>query len=331
MAFETVTQQGVAAFALGQLLSESLELSDAIAATNKTWQALRTATKENLVKLGWLDNSTATAAVDHVSNLISVIAVPEHLNTAPEMERFYSYLPEFTQPFLQSWLSAIKRWSDTYKRLLKEDPSVAVHREDIPLVMTDVNAYYSAIYHLMVIPPAIMMPPFVATKVPEFVNYGAIGKILGHELTHSFDPKFSTMSRTGDVVNWYTNRSWLNFEKRVNCVIKQLSDSTNSPTHALEAFSEAFADTAGMEKAHLAYQTLPDKQGFLGYSREQLFFVAGCFVFCSSQPYRSEGIYPAYALRCNLPASNDKHFAQVFKCAPGSWFNPQNRCTFHET
>ncbi|XP_077564509.1 endothelin-converting enzyme 2-like [Haemaphysalis longicornis] len=114
----------VASYALGWLLSERLQLSHTIAATNRTWQAVRTATQENFGKLSWLDASTAAAAVKHTSELISVIAQPEHLNSLPELDNFYDYLPEFTPPFLQSWLMATQRRSDKYKRLLREDANV---------------------------------------------------------------------------------------------------------------------------------------------------------------------------------------------------------------
>ncbi|KAH9368079.1 hypothetical protein HPB48_002712 [Haemaphysalis longicornis] len=323
----------VASYALGWLLSERLQLSHTIAATNRTWQAVRTATQENFGKLSWLDASTAAAAVKHTSELISVIAQPEHLNSLPELDNFYDYLPEFTPPFLQSWLMATQRRSDKYKRLLREDANVTVHREDITLPMTTPNAYYMPLYHIMAIPPAIMLSPFMSDKVSPVVNYGAMGKILGHELTHSFDPSFSNLTRTGEAATWYTSKSMANFLKRLQCVRMQLDKATGNILHAVLALSETFADTAGQEKAYLAFKTLSNQQGILGYSPEQLFFIAGCFPFCAPNPYhfQLESLYPARALRCNLPASNEKHFAQAFKCRPGTWFNTASRCEFHDT
>ncbi|KAH9366795.1 hypothetical protein HPB48_021595 [Haemaphysalis longicornis] len=316
----------VAGYALARLFSESLQLGDAIAATNRTWQALRNATQENFAKVKWMDASTAAGAVGHVAGLAQVIAMPEHLKTAPDLDQFHDYLPEFSQPFLQSWLSAAQRRSDKYKRLLDTDGTV--HREDFELPLTGVNAFYFPVFHIMAMLPGIMMPPFLSLQAPETVNYGAIGKILGHELTHSFDPSFS-VDRTGGKINWYTKQSMENSLKGLSASRNSWGAATDY-VHASNALSETFADTAGTEKAYLAYQTLAAPSGLLGYSPEQLFFIAGCFIFCAPNPYsRADGaIYPPFALRCNLPASNAKQFAQAFQCPAETWFNPHNRCDF---
>ncbi|KAH6943888.1 hypothetical protein HPB50_000403 [Hyalomma asiaticum] len=321
----------VAPYALGRLLADGLHLSEAVAAAARTWSVLRNTTKRNFANLTWMDETTAAGAADHVEKLISVVSVPAHLRTDKALDDFYDHLPQFSQPFLTSYFDAVGRRQDKYKRLLRPNASVVVHREDLELPMVIVNAYYMPVNHLMVIPTAIISPPFVTLSVPKALNYGAIGKVLGHELSHSFDPRLSNISRTGEAITWWSKGSYENFTRLLSCVHDQLLNYTGSAVHARSALSETFADTAGTEKARLAYETLPPQPGLLGYTQEQLFFVASCFEFCSrsAYEYRKMGLYPAVALRCNLPAANEPRFAAAFRCPKGAALNPAKRCTFH--
>ncbi|KAK8766685.1 hypothetical protein V5799_006534 [Amblyomma americanum] len=321
-----------APYALSRLLADELRLSEAVTATEKIWMAVRTSTQRNFANLKWMDSATAAGAAEHVGSLLSVVSLPAHLRSDEALEAYHDYLPQFAQPFLASLLDAWRRRSEKYKRLLRPNESVVVRREDNALNMVEVNAYYVPVNHLMAITSAILAPPFLTMGVPEAANYGAIGKVLGHELTHSFDPKLSNTTRTGDEITWWSRHSYESFAKKFDCVLGQLEKLTNSKLHAAAAVSETFADTAGTEKAHLAYETLPQQPALLGYTQEQLFFIASCFEFCGPNAYAHRsppGVYPALALRCNLPAANQERFGAAFRCPSGAPLNPAQRCTFH--
>nr|XP_037273385.1 endothelin-converting enzyme homolog [Rhipicephalus microplus] len=322
----------VAGYALARFFVDSMEQAEAVRNTTDTWNALRDATERNFATLSWMDESTAAGAMGHVGDLVPIIPLPAHLNSTEALDAFYDYLVEDQSlPFFQWYIRSRQQRSDKYKRLIREDPKVTVYREDIPLSSTDVNAFYLPLFHIMAILPAIMVPPFVPNGVARMVTYGSIGKILGHELSHAFDPQLSSLTRTGDTASWWSKQSFEIFLEKQRCVDSQLANYTDSEVHAFNVLSEAFADTAGAEKARLAYATLPTQQGALGYSPEQLFFVAGCFVFCAKNAYswETEDKYPAYALRCNMPVSNQKHFAEAFGCPSDAALNPSTRCTFH--
>ncbi|XP_054917034.1 neprilysin-1-like [Dermacentor andersoni] len=322
----------VAGYALARFFVDRAAQSRAVLDVSDTWNAVRDATRGNFPTLSWMDQSTAAGAIKHVDSLASFIALPAHLNSSQALDAFYDYLEaDQSQPFFHWFIKSWKQRSDKLKRLIREDPNVQVHREDMPLSSVDVNAFYLPLYHIMAILPAIMAPPYVSPGLAPAVNYGSIGKILGHELSHAFDPRFTTQTRTGDIATWWSQSSYANFKDRLECVRSQLANYTDSESHGFNALSETFADTAGTEKARLAYDSLPTQPGMLGYSQEQLFFVAGCFEFCAKYPYSWEalGKYPAFALRCNLPVSNEKKFAAAFKCPTGAALNPPKRCTFH--
>ncbi|XP_077536935.1 endothelin-converting enzyme homolog [Haemaphysalis longicornis] len=322
----------IAPYAIGRFLWDSLELTEAINSTVTVWAGLRNATLQYFKDVHWMDAETAKGAVEHVSHLVSVIGQPEHLKLTTALDEHYNHLPDFKPPFIESWLNASKRHVDKYKRLLKEPPNVTVHREDFNfgMGMTTVNAFYMPVIHVMVIITAIMMPPFVPTDAPRAVHYGAVGTILGHELTHSFDPLFSNLSRTGELTTWYQPESMKKFESRLKCVLEQSADITGSEIRAKNALSETFADTAGAEKARLAYATLAQKKGLLSYTPEQAFYVASCFEFCAADPYASHSpLYLPVALRCNVPVMNQPEFAGAFKCSGSATMNPSEHCTFH--
>lgn len=325
----------MAGYALARFFVDSAEQSQAVHDVTDTWNAVRDATRRNFPTLSWMDTSTAAGAMDHVDNLLSIIAIPAHLNSSQALDAFYDYLgADQSQPFFQWFMKSRKQRSDKYKRLIREDPKVPVHREDMSsLSSTKVNAFYLSLYHIMVITPAIIAPPFMVPGVAPAVTYGSIGKVLGHELSHAFDPRFSTQTRTGDFATWWSAQSFERFLDKSRCVISQLANYTENDIHGFNALPETFADTAGTEKARLAYASLPTQQGILGYSQEQLFFVATCFMLCAKNPYswKESDTYPAHALRCNLPVSNEKKFAAAFKCPTGAALNPPTRCTFHGT
>ncbi|KAK8760982.1 hypothetical protein V5799_027751 [Amblyomma americanum] len=322
----------VGVFAMARLLLDTLELSRAVQATHSTWDAVRNATQESFPQLSWMDKKTVAGSVQHVDSVIPVMPLPAHLNTSDALEAFHDYLPTpSSKSFIEWLLEAFHQRSEKYKRLLREDPNVIVHREDFFPSSIGVNAFYVPLTHIMGVAGAIMAPPFVSPNMPRAVDHGAIGKVLGHELTHAFDPLFSELTRTGEVAAWWSKESFKNLAARLECLENQLATYTGDRKHAKSALSEAFADSAGTEKARLTFGSLPPGPGILGYTQEQLFFVAGCFEFCTDEGYSYEqnGLYPAVVLRCNQPVSNEKRFAQAFKCAEGAALNPRDRCSFH--
>ncbi|KAH7933211.1 hypothetical protein HPB49_010349 [Dermacentor silvarum] len=324
----------VAQFAFVRWFVDSLDLQPSVNATKNTWNAVKLATRENFAKLPWMDQSTAKGALEHVDSILSVLPLPEHLQTHEALEVFYGYLePDESQPFISWLIKTQHRRLEEQKRLLMEDPTVVIHRDDILFDSFTLNAFYYPLYHIMVVLPAFMAPPAVSQTVPVAVNYGAIGKTLGHELTHAFDPLFTTLSRTGEATTWWSVQSFTNFRSRLDCVRRQLKNYTADEVYSKNALSETFADTAGIEKARLAFASLTAQTGILGYTQEQLFFIAGCFQFCSEGAYvwGIQKQYPPWVLRCNLPAQNEKRFAAAFNCPIEAALNPKKRCTFHST
>ncbi|KAL1452295.1 hypothetical protein MTO96_027936 [Rhipicephalus appendiculatus] len=128
-------------------------------------------------------------------------------------------------------------------------------------------------------------------------------------------------------------------------LLQQINDGSGSQTLGNNSISEAFADSAGLEKAQLAFEAallqeqsktqlygdVPGANSQLGYTAQQLFFISSCFMFCSFQGYAFErsAVYPPPFLRCNAPVMNTRAFGAAFGCAQGAPMNPIIRCNFH--
>jgi predicted metalloendopeptidase len=87
-----------------------------------------------------------------------------------------------------------------------------------------VNAYYSASSNEVVFPAGILQPPFFHKDLPIAINYGAIGMVIGHEITHGFDNEGRSYDADGNMRSWWSNFSLENFQEKTKCFIKQYSD-----------------------------------------------------------------------------------------------------------
>ncbi|KAM7296544.1 membrane metallo-endopeptidase-like 1 [Ixodes scapularis] len=320
-------------FPLARFVFDDIQPAGATNATSKMMSKIREATKKSFEVTSWMDLYTAKGARERVETVVDVVNLPDHLSTWENLDVAYEFVSPFNgTSFVEGYLETRRNALQARKRLLVNGTGVPVRREAIAISMIDTNAYYLPMLHLMIIPGGILFPPFVVESAPAAVDYGGIGRVLGHELTHAFDRLYSHVSRTGEVHDWYSNNSWRAFENKLQCVEDKVSKATGSESWAKSSLSEAFADSAGVEKAYLVYERLASKgAGMLGYSPEQLFFISGCLIFCGKERVGVSvtRIYTPVYLRCDLPAANLDHFAEAFHCRREAPLNPRNRCDFH--
>lgn len=324
----------LAPFAVARLLYDEILDPSTVNLTAEIFKSIRLATQMSFQNLAWMSPYTKDRAVRRVATLVEVEAMPRHLSNQKGLDEFYSYLPSFDRSFIADYLQANQNKMDKLKSLLATSlpaGGLPVRRDETEVNMIETNAFYMFLPHMMVIPGAIMQIPFASTNLPLSVSYGSMGHILGHELTHAFDPELSLVSRTGDPDVFYDSFSKLPFTLRLICLANQVNAATSSFTLGRNSLSEAFADNAGMEKAVLAYKAHRNGQGMLGYTADQMFFISACFTFCgdSKTKYAENEKYPPLGLRCDLPAANVEMFAEAFKCSPLSAMYLKKRCNFH--
>ncbi len=183
-----------------------------------------------------------------------------------------------------------------------------------------VNAYYNPLNNEIVFPAAILQPPFYDYKADEAVNYGGIGAVIGHEMSHGFDDQGSRFDAEGNMVNWWTDEDRTAFEARNQKLIDQFDAYEPLPgvnVNGQFTLGENIGDLGGVNVAYDGLQLFLDKNGrpgnIDGFTPEQRFFISWGTIWrgeirdealiqrIKTDPH-SPGIYRATGPLCNLPA-----------------------------
>jgi putative endopeptidase len=194
-----------------------------------------------------------------------------------------------------------------------------------------VNAYYSSTMNEIVFPAGIMQPPFYDFKRDDALNYGGMGAVIGHELTHGFDDKGAKFDAQGNLRNWWTPEDLKNFTERGDCIQKQF-DSFEVETGLHEngklVEGESIADLGGLTIAHAALEKAlaakPAPPEIDGFTPDQRFFLAWAQIWAGSiRPEYARVLvatdpHPLGNFRVNAPMSNMPAFAKAWGCAPDS-------------
>ena len=207
-----------------------------------------------------------------------------------------------------------------------------------------VNAYYSSQLAEIVFPAGILQPPFFDRSADEAVNFGGIGAVIGHELTHGFDDQGRKFDGKGNLTDWWTEADGKAFEQRASCVADQYSKyspvkdpKTGEPVflNGRLTLGENIGDNGGVRIAFMALMnTLEGKPRTVvsGFTPEQRFFLGFAQVWCQNVT-DAESLqrivtdpHSAGAFRTNGTVSNMPEFAKAFGCKPGSPMAPENRC-----
>jgi predicted metalloendopeptidase len=203
-----------------------------------------------------------------------------------------------------------------------------------------VNAYYSSSQNNINFPAGILQPPFYDNKMDDAVNFGAIGAVIGHELTHGFDDQGSKFDAVGDLRNWWTEADKAEFEKRTSCIADQYEQYVAIDDVRLKGrltLGENTADNGGVRLSLMALQSKMKEENkpakpIAGFTPEQRFFIAYAQVWC-------QNVSPAQARlraltdphspgphRVNGVVSNMPEFQQTWGCKAGQPMVRANAC-----
>jgi len=225
-----------------------------------------------------------------------------------------------------------------FRRDMKKIGNV-VDRSEWFMSPQTVNAYYSPQWNEMVFPVAILQPPFFFHKFHPAMNFGSIGAIMGHEMTHGFDSEGRKFDKDGNEVDWWQAQALDEFLERAQCV----SDLyTNFSEYGMNLFGanevgENIADFGGVKFAFRAmqqYTKAAREKGVQfppppnGLTDEQLYFVAYGQTWCTKsdpdfvlEQMQTDEHSPARE-RVNGPLMSSPDFHRTFQCQPGSPMNP---------
>ncbi len=193
------------------------------------------------------------------------------------------------------------------------------------------NAYYNPLLNEIVFPAGILQPPAFSIHYTDAVNYGAIGVVIGHEISHGFDDQGSQFDDQGRLSNWWGAEDHKKFEAKTSCVVRQFDGYTIDGTIHINGklvLGESIGDLAGLKIAYLAFQKSrqgkPPAPTIDGFTPDQQFFIAwGQFRGDETRPETQKLMvqgdpHPVAKYRVLGPLSNFEPFAQAFQCKPGS-------------
>jgi predicted metalloendopeptidase len=188
----------------------------------------------------------------------------------------------------------------------------------------EVNAYYHPLRTEIVFPAGILQPPFFAAGADDPVNYGSIGAVIGHEITHGFDDKGSRFDAAGNFANWWTDEDRAEFEQRTSVLVEQFNLYEALPGLTVNGeltLGENIADLGGLTIAfHAMRKALDGKEGdtVAGLTAEQRFFLAFARSWRSNttDEYLRLGVqtdpHSPSRFRCNGTVVNMPEFADAF-------------------
>ncbi|XP_058793347.1 neprilysin-2-like isoform X3 [Phymastichus coffea] len=294
-----------------------------------------------LQKVDWMDETTRKAALDKAESMSTHIAYPDELLDDKKLEELYAKLDISPGNYLQSILNLTlfnNEYSfDKLRKPVNKSDWVTHGRPAI------VNAFYSSIENSIQFPAGILQGAFFSKDRPRYMNYGAIGFVMGHEITHGFDDQGRQFDKAGNLVEWWQPSTKENYLKRAQCIIDQYANYTAHEVglnlNGINTQGENIADNGGIKEAYYAYNEWERRNGKeprlpgLKFSPQQMFWISAANTWCSK--YRPEtlklrittGVHSPGEFRVIGPLSNMPEFAKDFKCPIGSRMNPEKKCS----
>jgi predicted metalloendopeptidase len=267
--------------------------------------------------VGWMSNETRAEALTKLAGFTYKIGYPDEW-------RDYNGLELDRGPWVTNRLAA--RRFEVERDLGLLDEPVDPHEWEMPPHV--VNAYYHPLRNEIVFPAGILQPPFFTPDADDAVNYGAIGTVIGHEITHGFDDQGSRFDAAGTLRNWWTDDDRAEFDTRAAVVIDQFNGyqvEEGLNVNGELTVGENIADLGGLTLSHAALQSAldgEDRDDIGGLTPEQRFYVSYARVW--RQNYTDEYLrllvntnpHSPSRFRCLGPLGNLDEFAAAFGLGP---------------
>ncbi|MCV2367477.1 M13 family metallopeptidase [Roseateles oligotrophus] len=279
---------------------------------------LMAAYKDSINGLDWMSAATKAEAQDKLSKYVTKIGYPDKWRDYGKLE------VRAGDAFGNNERAGRFQWERMIAKAGKP-----VDRAEWWLTPQTVNAYYSAQNNEIVFPAAILQPPFFDMNADDAVNYGAIGAVIGHEISHGFDDKGSQFDGDGVLRNWWTPADRKAFDAIADRLVAQFAayePIAGKQLNGKLTLGENIADLSGLQIAYKAYQrSLAGKPAAVigGYSGEQRFFLGFSQVWREKareeralQMLTTDPHSPG-EFRANGTAINHDGFHQAFDTKPG--------------
>ncbi|XP_040126132.1 endothelin-converting enzyme 2 isoform X5 [Ictidomys tridecemlineatus] len=238
---------------------------------------IRSAFEEALGQLVWMDEKTRQAAKEKADAIYDMIGFPDFILEPKELDDVYDGYEVSEDSFFQNMLNLYNFSAKVMADQLRKPPS----RDQWSMTPQTVNAYYLPTKNEIVFPAGILQAPFYARNHPKALNFGGIGVVMGHELTHAFDDQGREYDKEGNLRPWWQNESLAAFRNHTACMEEQYNQYqvNGERLNGRQTLGENIADNGGLKAAYNAYKAWLRKHGeeqqlpAVGLTNHQLFFV----------------------------------------------------------
>ncbi|APR76167.1 Metallopeptidase [Minicystis rosea] len=316
---------GALGFAVGKLFVERHFPPNAKARVSRMVDDIQSALRQTLATLAWMSPETRARAQEKLDLMTNKIGYPD-------VWRDYGGLEIDRGSYVQN---AFRASAFEFRRSMAKIDK-PTDRTEWEMTPQTVNAYYNPALNEIVFPAGILQAPFFDTAAPPAWNYGAIGAVIAHEITHGFDDEGSQYDGHGNLRDWWTKEDAERFHERTRCVAEQFSRFTVAGgVHVNGALvtGEAVADLGGVKLALRALRArVPDQGTIEDRRRDQVFFLSYANVWASNARPEEEQLlaivdpHPPPRFRVNGTLANLPEFQAAFNIPDGSPMVHTPRC-----
>ncbi len=268
------TANGVIGEAIGKLYVDKYFPPEAKSKAADMIENIRAAFKDRINNLEWMTDETKVKAQEKLANITVKIGYPDKWKDYSKMD---IKSKEDGGSYISNIIAASKYgFQEQLDKLGKE-----VDKTEWGMSPQTVNAYYNPLNNEIVFPAAILQPPFYNYQADEAVNYGGIGAVIGHEISHGFDDSGSRFDAQGNMINWWTDEDRESFEERNQVLIDQFNNYEALPgvfVNGEFTLGENIGDLGGIQAAYDGLQKHFTSKGkpeaIDGFTAEQRFFMS---------------------------------------------------------
>jgi len=298
--------------------------------------ALEKALGDDIKTLPWMSDETKKAAEGKLAEFRNKIGYPEKWRNYDALETNRD-----------DAVGNMRRNAIFQRNYMLNKLGKPVDEKEWTMTPPTVNAYYQPSMNDINFPAGILQPPFFDPDIDPAVNFGGIGVVIGHEMTHGFDDQGSKYDGKGNLREWQTADDRKQFVERTDCEVKEYGGFEAAPAHDETSaqflngkltLGENTADNGGLRIAYMALLDTLAKEGksindkIDGYTEEQRYFLGFAQVWCQNQTEQSArqlaltDPHSPGRWRVNGSVQNFEQFGKGFGCKKGQPMYPENAC-----
>ncbi|RVE42834.1 hypothetical protein evm_012509 [Chilo suppressalis] len=287
-------------------------------------------------KAKWMDDDTKLATYQKIIQMKTLIGFPDWFMEDGRLEEYYSGIEVTSDTHLKNMIQIIQFKIKKVLNKFRVGNNFTWATDP-----TEVNAYHTFQENTITVPMVMLQYPFFDLGL-DSLNYGSLGTVLGHEITHGFDNFGRQFDKDGNFLPWWTNETVASFVNMTQCFVDQYSTfyvpELGEHVDGKKTLGENIADNGGVREAFAALRhhlhkhgPEPKLPGFEHMTSEQLFFLSYGNLWCGVSTKDSlksdlEDEHSPQQFRAKGALQNNEEFARSFHCPPGSQMNPPTRC-----